>query len=422
MKCSQTEEEKPMNLQSEQSDKVKYIAVLNAEQFKGGKKLPLPTTQSNVPSLAITLRYPRQWFTPVHPFAEHAEEQTRQWLAALGLLDSAQAQAKFRHLGVARYGGWPLYNTDPEALVTITRFLTLWIYYDDMLEGLGEGREELAVSAIRGDGDFVPPEGGSAHLKAWWQTALRYRQRMSADWCAGMGEMFREWLGSVKAEAEQLRRLRAQQRYPSTEEYLECRRTSIGVYPTLCLLEYAIGQGLPTQMREHPAMRQLMKGAAEMVLVQNDMVSVAKDAKEQLLNLYFCLSQDHGQAEAICREIERLHDHGLKSFLNGKKILLQEFAEGSPEGTLLRKWITAAETMCHGFARWHVSNTRYAPELRLGEAPPISIQVEYIRTYAEAIKGGPKKIFIGRLPAAGNDKAPQTREHIMLAHQVGVPI
>lgn len=168
-------------------------------------------------------------------------------------------------------------------------------------------------------------------------------------------------------------------------------------------------------------MCQLMRGAAEMVLVQNDLVSVAKDAREQLLNLYFCLSHEHGQAEAICRQIEKLHDHGLKSFLDGKKILLQEFAEGSPAGTLLRKWINAAETMCHGFARWHVSNTRYAPELRLGEAPPIRIQVEYIRANAEGIKGGSKKIFIGGLSAANNgNNLPQTREHVPLARQVGV--
>jgi hypothetical protein len=407
-----------MNLQSERSDKIKNLAVRNTERIKGGEKTPLTMPSGPLDrTLAITLRYPRQWFTPVHPLAEQAEEQTRQWLAGLGLLDSAQAQAKFRHLGVARYGGWPLYNTDPEALVTITRFLTLWIYYDDMLEGLGEGREELAVSAIRGDGDFVPPQGGSAHLKAWWQTALRYRQRMSAAWCAHMGELFKEWLGSVKAEAEQLRLLRTQQRHPNTRGYLECRRASIGVYPTLCLLEYAIGQALPTSMREHPAMRQLMRGAAEMVLVQNDMVSVAKDAKEQLLNLYFCLSQDLGQAEAICREIERLHDHGLKSFLDGKKILLQEFAENSSEGTLLRKWITAAETMCHGFARWHVSNTRYAPRLQLDGTPPIRIHVEYMRTSAEAIKGGPKRVFRGGLSAADNDNTPQTCEHMLLAHQ-----
>jgi translation elongation factor EF-Tu-like GTPase len=40
---------------------------------------------------------------------------------------------------------------------------------------------------------------------------------------------------------------------------------------------------------------------------------------------------------------------------------------------------------------------------------------------AAEIKGGPKKIFIGGLSAADNDTTPQTREHILLARQVGVP-
>lgn len=40
-------------------------------------------------------------------------------------------------------------------------------------------------------------------------------------------------------------------------------------------------------------------------------------------------------------------------------------------------------------------------------------------THAEAIKGGPKKIFIGGLSAADTptEPLPQTREHILLARQ-----
>jgi translation elongation factor EF-Tu-like GTPase len=41
---------------------------------------------------------------------------------------------------------------------------------------------------------------------------------------------------------------------------------------------------------------------------------------------------------------------------------------------------------------------------------------------ATEIKGGPKKIFIGGLSIADQpDPTPQTREHILLARQVGVP-
>lgn len=40
---------------------------------------------------------------------------------------------------------------------------------------------------------------------------------------------------------------------------------------------------------------------------------------------------------------------------------------------------------------------------------------------AEAIKGGPKKIFIGSLSATDEDlPEAQTREHILLARQVGL--
>ena len=159
----------------------------------------------------ITLRYPMQWYTPVHPHAATTEVGTQAWLADLRLLDSEAAIAKFRHLGVARYGGWPLYNADAEALATVTRFLTLWIFYDDMLEGHGEAHEVLAVAAVRGDPNFNE-EAGGPYLRAWWDTARRYRNRMDTAWCERLGVRFGEWLRSVREEAAQLGRLRAEDR------------------------------------------------------------------------------------------------------------------------------------------------------------------------------------------------------------------
>ena len=325
-------------------------------------------------STTITLRYPLQWYTPVHPQAEAAEEGTQAWLNAMRLLDSPTVAAKFRHLGVARYGGWPLYHADAEALATVTRFLTLWIFYDDMLEGVGEDREALAVAAIGGDPDFQP-EFASPYLQAFWDNAQRYRSRMSAGWSQRFAERFGGWLRSVREEAEMLETLRRGDGHPGVTNYVTCRRLSIGVLPTLLLVEYCCGEPLPEALQGHPVLAALERATCDMVLVQNDLVSIAKDARDRGLNLAFCLAQaKSSDLVTACRELERTHDAALRLFMSASEFLRLEFSDCPP----LHKWLGAVETMCHGFARWHLSNTRYDRALDLGDGTAIHIEVEYV--------------------------------------------
>lgn len=322
----------------------------------------------------ITLRYPVQWYTPVSPHAATAEAGTQAWLADLCLLDNEAAVAKFRHLGVARYGGWPLYHADPEALATVTRFLTLWIFYDDMLEGSGEDHEALALAAVRGDPSFDLERAGP-YLRAWWETATRYRARMDLAWCERLSARFGDWLRSVREEAEQLQVLRSEGRHPGVAAYVLCRRRSVGVQPTLNLLEYSCGCALPDDLRSHPAMAALERCASELVFLQNDLVSVPKDARDHGVNLVFSIAQERGcSLAAACSEMERMHDAALRGFLCAAEFLRMEF----PGCPTLGPWLAAAETMCHGFARWHLSNTRYDRELALGDGSTVRIEVEYV--------------------------------------------
>jgi hypothetical protein len=324
-------------------------------------------------STTITLRYPLQWYTPVHPQAEAAEEGTQAWLNAMRLLDSPTVAAKFRHLGVARYGGWPLYHADAEALATVTRFLTLWIFYDDMLEGVGEDKEAMAVAAIGGDPEF-DREAATPYLQAFWDNAQRYRARMSERWSHRFAKRFGGWLHSVRQEAEMMATLRAGGGHPSVPVYVACRRDSIGVLPTLLLVEYCCGEPLPEALQDHPVLAALERATCDMVLVQNDLVSIAKDARDGGLNLAFSLAARGIDLVAACRELERTHDLALKLFMSAAEFLRQEFSDCPA----LHRWLGAVETMCHGFARWHLSNTRYDRGLELGDGTSIHIEVEYV--------------------------------------------
>jgi len=122
-------------------------------------------------------------------------------------------------------------------------------------------------------------------------------------------------------------------------------------------------------------MEALERAAAELVFIQNDLVSVPKDARSEGVNLVFSIAQELRctLAEA-CHEVEKMHDTALRGFVDAAKFLRAEYSDCAP----LLEWLAAAETMCHGFARWHLSNTRYDRELTLGDGTSVRIEVEYL--------------------------------------------
>lgn len=307
------------------------------------------------PAAMVSLRYPLHWRTEIHPDAETAEADTRAFLRRFGLLGTRNAEAKFAAIEPARHAGWPIYYATSPALTTVMRFLTLWLFYDDGIEGLGESAAARAVAAVRGDPDL---DLTNAHpcLRAWWVNARRYRA-MGPEFCAELGRRFRDWLDGVQEEAGQIQRLRAAGEHPDVDTYLAQRRRSIGVSPVLCLLEYTCGRRLAEEVHAHPAFALVEQQATAVVILQNDLVSAAKETREGQVNLVCSIRQARrcGLARAWA-EIEARHDVAVAGLCRAEATLRAAF----PDDMAVRRWLRAVETMCHGFARWHASARRYA--------------------------------------------------------------
>lgn len=303
----------------------------------------------------FAVHYPEEWGTTLNPGAPAVERRVEAWLRRLGVVDGTASLEVLRNLHVAGYGGWPFPSASPHRLETITRFLTLWIFYDDRIEGHGEPREEALLAAIRGE------EGAAGLddpcLRGWWEIARRYRGAMSSAWLDRLGTRFLEWARSLRDEAAQVSHMRAGGGHPSLADYLSVREISVGLLPTLGFIEYDLGAELPASLHEHPAMRELCRLAAWVVAIFNDLLAFSKDERARWVNAVSSArhERDRGLAFAFARTVA-LHNRCVFRMLAVEESLLADPAGGP----LLRAWLERLHQIVPGLARWQLEARRYS--------------------------------------------------------------
>lgn len=297
--------------------------------------------------LAVTLRYPLPWCKPGLAVGPRVLP-TRGW----------------RGLGVARFGAWPILVGDPQRAATSLRLLACWLV-------LGDADPEADVlAAIRGDDDL--PHELPASLRAWWDLARRYRATMGPGFCARLGDSFGDWLAAARSDARWTAKLRAGGQYPARDDVLPVRSASVGVAPTLDLLEYLADCPLPAAVRAHPALEAVRRYAGRLVAIQDDLAGAAVDLAEGRPNLVGSLLRAEGlPPDVAAEEIEALHDESLCGLTGASQLLRAEFPRCEP----LARWLRAIQAICHGFAGWHGHQGRPAT---LPDGPALVIEIEYV--------------------------------------------
>lgn len=331
-----------------------------------------PLSSSRSPT-EIALRYPARWQTPVNPHAGVVEQRTFAWLKEVGALTDAKVMNRFLLLSVGAYGGWPFPVADEEQLETITRFLTLWILYDDSVEGMGEQRESLMAAAVRGAPDAKLP--ACPELQGLWEVAQRYLRTMSPRWIDRHTERLVVWLRSLSQESCLAKRYRGVGVLPSTAEYLAMRVVNVGVLPTLDFIEYVTERELPEAVLRLPSFESIEVLAAEVVTLVNDLFGFEKDRGTTWLNAVASFARDTGaplRQSIVC--IAEMHDLRVRQIIELEETLLEEARDHRP---LVEEWLTGMHHVLHGFARWHESAPRYSRLLTLDDGSRFRLVVRY---------------------------------------------
>lgn len=314
----------------------------------------------------VSLAFPPSWVAPRHPDAQDVQDQAEVWFRRLGVIHDPVTAARFRGMAVADYGGLPFPLASREGVEAATRFLSLWLLYDELLEGVGERAGPLVTAALRGEGDAP---AGPPCLRGWWELGRTFRARMSPRWLERMARRFADWLGSVDDEA-QLAAGTRHGRPPSLSEYLAVRTINIGVYPTLLLIELATGVEVPPELAARPAFQTIELLAAGLITIANDLFAFSKDAEQRWPNLVTSIAADEGLSlRGAFARAAALHRAWLAELLCAEEALLAE----AQDDLGARRWLRGVHHVISGLTRWHQRAARYRSVHDLPDGGPIQL-------------------------------------------------
>lgn len=317
----------------------------------------------------FSIHYPEDWIAPVNPAHEEATRSTERWLSSLGVLDSDAASEKFRSLRPGWYGGSPFPSVPPSALDVITRFVTLWIFYDDVLEV--ETIDSIAemAAAVRGEPSERPT--GSAHKRGFWELGRHFRERMSRRWLTRFSARFCTWIKAVEAERRLVERMRSSYRTPTVVELIAHRTINVGMYPTICFIEYARGRELDDEIRADCDLARAEDLASGIVGIHNDLFGFHKDRMNRWVNLVASAAaeDDAPVSSNSFARVVRLHDHMVAELVDVSRDLTHRW------GDRVQPWCEDLARIVGGFARWHASAKRYATVYPLPSGETVELRV-----------------------------------------------
>ena len=300
------------------------------------------------------LRFPAGWRAdPIqNRYAEVIERETLRWLAAQGIGLTAEERERLRKFDCGKDGGYSLPCANYATALLVTRFISLWLFWDDM-----QVERDAAFSiddVVRGLAEGSAP-ACNRYVAAWCDLGAQLRATQSPAWMRRLCLSMQHWLENARIETLLARELRTGGRQPDFDRLLMCRTVSIGMFPTFYLLELSEGLELDAAVHEHASVLALKTLASRLVGIGNDIQGLAKDIHHNWLNLVRS-AQDDLSIERALAEVAALHNRSVLAF-DAIADDLPSF--GLDTDALLRGWVQSVRHNVYGFVLWEASAERY---------------------------------------------------------------
>lgn len=312
----------------------------------------------------LPLTYPAQWFAPVdqHPCAEAVEDQTLNWMHELGLLRDAAQEGSVRAMCPRFYGGCSGSMLSFETDLLYTRYLTMWLLWDDEVIETSTHPHALEPYFRAMEGTVHAPELRGYHL-AWHQVgralkALGASKALEMRWTEAM----RRYAGFALSETAIRNDPDADRR--SFEEAFLMRTYTIGAAPAVIYLEACCGAELPEVMADTHDYQRWAHHAAVLQALQNDIASVPKDLRKEefATNMVLRHWRDHGGAlRESYQAMLDLHDRSVEAFDDCVHLLLARTRSDDRER--LQQYFDHVRYMETGFGFYHVRAERYRRDI-----------------------------------------------------------
>ena len=298
-------------------------------------------------------RVPAHWISPVgrSPYALEAQRHVMKWLADLGCSDGELKRAAM--FDAAGYVGIPFPNLSRSMTLLLGKYLTLWLLWDDVQIECLENRWRIEAEDLFEGGQ---PQGMTRFDHGWWALCRELATRRSRRWIEDVCRAMAVWDGAAREEAIAIRNLQQRRLVPRFAKQLELRIATIGMYPTVYLLEDAYGFELPPEFHADPTVRRIKWLANEIVGLGNDVFSFGKDFKQGHLNLISNLVHTGMTVGHALKTIIQMHNQAL---LDYDRLASRMRGWGDAADSVIATWLQDIRYASLGFSLWEAQAPRY---------------------------------------------------------------
>ncbi|WP_433529143.1 terpene synthase family protein [Micromonospora sp. CA-263727] len=282
-----------------------------------------------------------------HDDTERVARESTDWAQDLGLISNGQ---RLRRADAAGLAGRACPQAPMERLRLLADLISWLFVMDDACDedGLGDDPTRLAptVAALLGVLDRLGtpgelPAGAAGPLgRALADLCQRVRAHRRPAVLLRFTAAMRTYLLALLWEAAN----REHDRVPSVDEYVQMRRHTGGVYPSLTLTDLALDGFPPAAQRADPGWAALDLLAADLVCWCNDVFSYGKEHRvgPDAHNLVTVLARETGDESAALRAAADRFNDGLSAYLSTESDLLASHGDAvRPALAARRNWIRA---------------------------------------------------------------------------------
>ncbi|KAA8894292.1 isoprenoid synthase domain-containing protein [Sphaerosporella brunnea] len=333
-----------------------------------GKKLLLPNLYEALPG----------WrYETSRDCSERVNDAVEAWIQSWTTNESTHAKARAGKPGLLAKCMYP--DADEEMIADMACYLA-WIFeWDDNFDlttdihGPKRLQEEtkrhiesiLNKEPILAPGTLQPITNGLTRIvsKIANKCPLGPRKRFLHE--------IGEYIDSVTAWAE-----RQNGSMPTLAEQCANRRLTVGVRPSIELIEYCYGLDIPQAIIEHDAVQEIMERTTEIVMLSNDIVSLGPEmASGQVGNIISVLAYQDGMSAqgAMDRAVDLIRK-AHTAFEEAERCL--PLPSGNTElDASVQRLVLGCKDICTGSINWSYNCSRYFGENPVRESGKVVIQL-----------------------------------------------
>ncbi len=307
------------------------------------------------------LLYPPSWGPKLSPYAGAMSAVIADWLISLNIIQDGPTRQLYEEERADLYGGYPYSSASFDRLIVASKFLVLWIPFDDIVtEGDRDywRRSGLSIhnygEALRG-GELAP--NADRFLRAWWEIGQSFVPTMSQRWRDRLAHGFQKWLEYTVREHEIYEPLRHQDKLPDLSTYIHVRTVTVGADATFDLIEYVEGFELPEKAKTCGEVNALHALAIKIIFLVNDIFSLEKDLEANWPNIVTVIRQQFklGLFEALEAAVD-LHNESVSAFLDLERSL-PSFGPGID--SFLQSYVSKLHFVIRGLTEFQLHAERY---------------------------------------------------------------